>query len=113
MKYCKPYLGSGLFASILAAGVMIPSNTWAQQGGNYRHMWDGGWHGWFFGPLMMILLIGLIVAAVVFLVRRGDGQEGSSDQSRSETPVDILKKRFARGEIDKEEFEERRRALEK
>ena len=31
---------------------------------------------------------------------------------RAKTPMDILKERFARGEIDKEEFEERRRILE-
>ena len=35
----------------------------------------------------------------------------SQHSSPTRTPLDILKERFARGEIDKEEFEERRRVL--
>lgn len=96
---------------------MGSSQTWAQQEGRYYHghMWDGGWHAWVFGPMMMILFVALIVTAVVLTVRwfsgggRGDFAEGGAPKA----PVDILKERFARGEIDKEEFEERRRILEK
>lgn len=112
MKMRRNRSGAGLSAALFLAAIPTVSfRSWAQQGnGYYGHMWDGGWHGGFFGPLMMLLLIGLIIVAVVLLVRRGEGQDGSPDQS-DETPLDILKKRFARGEIDKDEFEERRRTL--
>lgn len=77
-------------------------------------MWNGGWYGWFFGPMMMIAFIAVAVVVVVVLVRglggRADGSSVTPDLSR-ERPLDILKERFARGEIDKEEFEERRRLL--
>jgi putative membrane protein len=77
------------------------------------HMWNGGWHGWFFGPIMMIVFIAVVVAVVVILVRwlGGPGHSGLHRQPQGKTPLDILKERFARGEIDKEEFEERRRVL--
>ena len=76
-------------------------------------MWNGGWYGWFFGPIMMILFIAVIVLVVVLLVRwlGGIGHGRAPDASPGKTPLDILKERFARGEIDKEEFEERRRLL--
>ncbi len=76
-------------------------------------MWDGGWHGWFFGPIMMIVFIAVAVVVVVLLVRwlGGPGIGGAPYHPPGKTPLDILKERFARGEIDKEEFEERRRAL--
>ena len=90
------------------------SAAWAQQTGSFygSHMWDGG--AWmFFGPLMMLVFIAAIVVAVVFLVRwlGASGHGMASHTPPGKTPVDILKERFARGEIDKEEFEERRRAL--
>lgn len=92
------------------------SAAWAQQQGRQYHgphMWDGWWHGWFFGPIMMIVFIAVAVAVVVLLVRwLGGSSHGASSQAASTmTPVDILKERFARGEIEKEEFEERRRVL--
>lgn len=107
-----------LRASLLAAlpfGALAPSHAWAQQGGRYYgHMWDGGWHGWFFGPILMILLVALVVIGVLIAVRWSGtaGRDESSSGPREKTPLDILKERFARGEIDKQEFEERRRALE-
>lgn len=83
-------------------------------GGNYpgaRMMWDYGWHGWFLGPLAMILFWGLLIAAVVLVVRWLTGPAaGPAGSARA--PLDILKERFARGEIGKEEFEERRRVME-
>jgi putative membrane protein len=74
------------------------------------HMWSGGW--WMlFGPVTMILFIGAIVALMMVLVRRRAPRNGGSDRQPAKTPIDILRERFARGEIDKEEFEERRRVL--
>ena len=73
-------------------------------------MWGGG--GWFFlGPLMMILFLAGIVALVVLAVRWAGGEGMGRSQASGRAPLDILRERFARGEIDRDEFEERRRAL--
>jgi putative membrane protein len=67
-----------------------------------------------FGPLFMILVLAVVIAVAVLLVRwlSGPWQATAPHQlPSSRTPLDILKERFARGEIDKEEFEERRRVL--
>jgi putative membrane protein len=76
-------------------------------------MWHGGWYGWFMGPLMMIVFLAVAIAVVVLLIRwlGGPGHGSASPVPPGKTALDILKERFARGEIDKEEFEERRRLL--
>jgi len=79
-------------------------------------MWGGGWYGFLLGPVMMILFIAISVAVVVLIVRwlGGTGHSGSAmppPPARMHA-IDILKDRFARGEINREEFEEKRRILE-
>lgn len=99
----------------LLAALGVPSLAWAQQSPQYPgpHMWNWGWHGWFFGPIMMIVFIAVAVVVVVLLVRwlGGIGHGSTPHTPTGKTPLNILKERFARGEIDKEEFEERRRVL--
>lgn len=73
-----------------------------------QHMWDGGWM--FFGPLTMIAFVAVIVGVVVLLVR-GLGGHRSGAAPSEDNALHILQERFARGEIDKEEYEERRRSL--
>ena len=77
-------------------------------------MWDGGWwYGMFLGPVMMIAFIAVAVVVVVLLVRwlGGSGHSPSFRVPSERDPLEILKERFARGEIDKDEYEERRRIL--
>lgn len=97
-------------------GLLLPLAAAAQPSGEYSgygyHMWNGGWLGWIFGPLMMIVFVGVIVAVVMLLTRgvSGPAHHAPGPSSRPD-PLDILKERFARGEIDQKEFEERRRVL--
>jgi putative membrane protein len=115
-RLTKSALAIGLLALSLAAANVRA--TWAQQPtgpyyGPHMHMWDSGW--WmFFGPLTMILSIAAFVVVVVLIVRwlGGPGQGAAAHRPPGKTPLDILKERFARGDIDKAEFDERRRVLE-
>ena len=102
----------GLAAS---AGLALAAPAaWAQQNApNYGgHMWGDGGHGlWFLGPIMMIILLALLVAGVVLIVRWLGGSDAGRRGASDDAALDILKQRFARGEIDREEFEDRRRVL--
>lgn len=108
-------------AAVGTAIALLPSVTLAQtttdpdRYGWGPHMmgWGGGWYGMIFGPIFMILALALVIAVAVLLVRwlGGSSLTATPHQPPARTPLDILKERFARGEIDKDEFEERRRIL--
>jgi len=78
------------------------------------HM-GGHWGGGFLGPIFMIVVLAVVIALVVMLVRRlGDTpgrHDGHPGARHRQTPLDILEERFARGEVEREEFEERRKLL--
>jgi putative membrane protein len=106
-----------LLTVLLAGSLSLPGLAMAQPGERYwgpEMMW-GGWFHMFFGFLMMILFLGIIVVLVVLGVRWLSGSEHSpfrhSPRQGERTALDILKERLARGEIDVAEYEERRRAL--
>jgi putative membrane protein len=77
-------------------------------------MWgDGaGWQYWWICPLMMLFMI-VVFAAIFFAVRRssGDGSYPGDRHWRSHSALQILSERFARGEIGREEYEEKRSAI--
>jgi len=68
-----------------------------------------GHHG-FFGGYWLIFWI-LIIVGIVLLVRYIMLQNRPKDEP-GETPLEILKKRYAKGEINKKEFEQKKKDLE-
>jgi putative membrane protein len=69
-----------------------------------------GW--WGFGMmLVMLLFLALIVVGIVFVVRSFSDGERTTHRTGGNRALDILDERFARGELDREEYEERRRVL--
>jgi putative membrane protein len=94
--------------SAVTASVVAAASPALAQGFPYGgHMWGGGW-SMFFGPLWTTLLLALAVVLIVGVARRY-GREERAQPGRS--ALRILEERFARGEINKQEFEERRATL--
>jgi len=73
-------------------------------------MWMFG-HGWGMGGLGVIVLVLLVVALVALVVRAQAGPGAAGPGQAEETPLEILRRRLARGEIDAAEFEAKRRLL--
>lgn len=76
-------------------------------------MWGSGmgWGGWALMSIMMVLVWALVIAGIVLAVRYLSGPRQSVGRSRSSAQTsaeDLLAERFARGEIDEDEY--RRRA---
>lgn len=105
-----------LFAIIAAAGASFafgPGAAWAQASPERYgpHMMGWGGYGMFLGPLFMIVGLAVAIALALGLVRWLGGAQGPAATPPSKTALDMLKERFARGEIDKAEYEERRGIL--
>ncbi len=103
-------------------GVGLAQVTTPIRDSGYYHgpgmMWGGGSMGgigMFFGFLFMLLLIAGIVLLVVLLLRSmnilGSTSTDSNQTQAKNAVLDILNERFAKGEIDAKEFNERKRLL--
>ncbi|MDT8403194.1 SHOCT domain-containing protein [Sulfuriflexus sp.] len=69
--------------------------------------------GMFFGGSFMWIFWILLIVILVVVVKAMSNTGGSgSKPTQDESPMEILKKRYARGEIDEEEFDRRRKELE-
>ncbi len=73
--------------------------------GNWGHMMGYGYGGGF-----MWLIVLVLVGVVIYFLLQASKSKGST-VSTTETPLDILKKRYAKGEIDKEEFDRKKEDL--
>ena len=75
-------------------------------------MMDGSGFGHGFGILYWILILVLVVAAAGFILRGfGGGTRSDPSSSRDKSPLEILEGRYARGEIEHDEFARRKRDL--
>lgn len=100
-----------LIVLIIGASLLAPVG-W---GGGYG--WGGMMGGWGFpffgmGAIVMLLFWGLVIAGIVWLVQSLARSTGTGVSTPpAESPLEILKRRYAKGEITKEQFEEMQRDL--
>jgi len=71
-----------------------------------------GWWGMGFGIVFMLLFWALIILGIAVLIRWLLMQSPSDRGGRDKTPLEIVQERYARGEIDREEYEQKKRDLE-
>jgi putative membrane protein len=95
----------------MAVGVSLYSGTaLADSEHGADHMMSGA--GWIMAPIMMIVVLAIVVFLVVLLVRwLWPGGHSTGSAGNSNDAIRILEERFARGEIEKEEFEEKKHII--
>jgi putative membrane protein len=71
------------------------------------HMWSGGWSFWWLFPLLMFGLLTLFA----FFMLRGSWSEGGRHTDTTRGALTLLNERFAKGDISKEEYEEKKTIL--
>jgi putative membrane protein len=101
------------FALILTLAVLSPlvGDAFAQWRG-YEWGHGPGMMGWF-GPIMMVVFWIAVIVGIILLIRwLVISTRGAASGARSEdAAMEILKRRYARGEINKAEFEEKKKDL--
>ena len=111
-------IGGGIalaLVTLLGGGWLLGSQLWSQgccqsgfgMKGSFGSSW--GMHT-FGGGILMFLFWGLIIGGIALLVA-GLARQGTQRDDRGESPMDILKRRYASGEIDREEFQRMKELL--
>jgi len=103
----------GIVFAILIVISLLWGSTLGWQGRGWGMMGPGMMGGFGFGwfmPVLMILFWGLVIWGVVALVRGLSGPK-HYDSSEADSALEILKRRYARGEVNKKEYEEKKREL--
>ncbi|MGD9976248.1 MAG: SHOCT domain-containing protein [Desulfatirhabdiaceae bacterium] len=117
IKYFYNRLLLGLL-TIWGLNNLLLSPAFAQSGG-YRNWHMGRWMmgdwgmGWF-GMIMMLLFWVLVIAGIVVLIRwlvQNTGNRSRSSVGTDSKAMDILKERFAKGEITRDEFESMKKEI--
>ena len=106
-----------IIGGILVGLLMVVSAVW----GGFSGWQDGGWG--MMGPGMMggigggitgiigIIILALVIWGIVLFVRGVASPGGGVSSGQGDSALEILKRRYARGEIGKEEFEEKKKNL--
>ncbi len=99
--------------SLAAAALAAAGTTLAYAQGYGPGMMGGYGGGWGFGAIGMVLWWILIILGIVLLARwLLSGSPGRGGHAPTGHALEVLKERYARGEVDKQEYEQKKRDLE-
>jgi putative membrane protein len=96
-----------ILLAVVLLVVVLPTGMFCGRETGWHGMM-GGWHMGYGGVIMWLIVIVIVGIIVYFLLKEAESRKGKSENEA----LEILKKRFARGEISKEEYEEMRKKLE-
>lgn len=112
------HIFTGSAALLLTGATALAQSTSSPERGtgyyNGPDMYWGshmGGYGMIFGPLFMLVFIAAIIFIIFAIMRWMGGTSSGRSSEKTNAALDILKSRFARGEIDAKEFEERKHLL--
>lgn len=93
--------------TLLPVSILAHGDNSLEQGGHMVNMMGFGWGslGWIFMLLFWALIIVWIVVPIKWLIDQITGK------NKEKSALDILKERYAKSEISKEEFEEKKKDL--
>ena len=98
---------SGVALALTLAG---PALADASSGYDHPHMFGAHGFGMFLGPVFMLVLLAALVVGIVALIRWMAPGTGFSE-GRGDSALNTLNLRFANGEMDAEEYAERKKLL--
>ena len=97
-----------LGAPLMMGGMMGPGRM------GPKMMGDGQWHWgmvWGLGGLTMLAFWGVLIVGVVLLIRLLDRSRPRPPAQTSESPLDVARRRYAAGELTREQYEQMRKDL--
>lgn len=105
----KRYLELSL---MMAPGLLVSCGG----GGYYGPQGRGGWgymmhYGFGYGGMFMWILFLIVIGFLIYFMVQAQKTKGQTP-TQNESPLDILKRRYAKGEITKEEYERMKKDLE-
>jgi putative membrane protein len=98
-------VGTVLGVLIVLAFILGAYWGWGMMGPRMMYGYGGGWYM----GIIMLVIWGLIIWGIIALIRHFSGT--LHNDSHNDSTLEILKKSYAKGEINKEEFEEKKKAL--
>lgn len=84
-----------------------------REGEGHMWMWDSGlsimnWGMMFFIIIFCVIVLGLLIYGIIFLIK---GTSGKNRPQQDQQALDILKERFAQGELTEDEYRQKRNLL--
>lgn len=112
-KTLRTFLSGAGAVVMLTAFASAPGSAWAQERGLDwswgMHPMSWMWGAWGLGMMLMMLVFwGVVIAGIVVAIRWLTSAGGGSKPDRA---LEILRERYARGEINRDEFEAKQRDL--
>jgi putative membrane protein len=105
----KKYLG---LSFVMISGLLISCAREGYYGTQGPCGWESMMHyGFGYGGMFMWIIFLIVVGLLIYFIVQAQKTKGQMP-TQTESPLDILKKRYAKGEINKEDFDRMKHDLE-